>query len=422
MITHFNITNFRSIQKMEIDFTFAEGKAPNGYREMPYHPFLSDKNIRTVPCLALYGANASGKTNIIKAFWTLQEILGKGLTANLHNPNVLQDCDETTIFEIIFSFNGQVFNYTLAYNDTHITREVLKCDEVLVFSIFEKVIDFTHISTAEYTQKMLKKFHSVESLDKNEHFKKPFLSVMGKNYAPLNTKVTDAYTYLTTKLEIHLNNELPLEKAMRNLADMENNQEIDDAFQRIVALLKTLDIGISRIEYDRKELHKFPLKLTRGAEYYIEKEAAKLIETKMKSYHFNHANEEIALSFFEESLGTRKLTPLIALILHVLDDGLVLIIDELECSIHPLLLAELLRLFKDKRYNKHNAQLIFTTHNTDVMDHELMRVSEIGIVNKTKKYGSRIVRISDFDDTRNVTRFRKQYLSGTFSGIPFPYI
>ena len=79
--------------------------------------------------------------------------------------------------------------------------------------------------------------------------------------------------------------------------------------------------------------------------------------------------------------------------LYVLDNGLVLIIDELENSIHPLLLAELIRLFKDRRYNRNNAQLIFATHNTEVMDHELMRVSEIGIINKTVKNGSQIVRI-----------------------------
>lgn len=125
---------------------------------------------------------------------------------------------------------------------------------------------------------------------------------------------------------------------------------------------------------------------------------------------------------FQWELGTRTIAPLLALMLYVLDNGLVLVIDELENSIHPLLLFELIRLFKDKRYNKNNAQLVFATHNTEVMSHELMHISEIRIINKTVKKGSQIVRISDFEGVRNVTRFRKQYLSGNFTGIPSPYI
>ncbi|MFA7672051.1 MAG: AAA family ATPase, partial [Sphaerochaetaceae bacterium] len=154
----------------------------------------------------------------------------------------------------------------------------------------------------------------------------------------------------------------------------------------------------------------------------IDKVDTELSTTDIKIYRLNYANEEVSLPFNNESLGTKKLAPLLALILYVLDNGLVLVIDEIGNSIHSLLLAEMIRLFKDKRYNKSNAQLIFTTHNTDVMDHELMRISEIGIINKTLKKGTTIVRVSDFDGIRNVTRFRKQYLDGRFSGIPFPYI
>jgi AAA15 family ATPase/GTPase len=87
-----------------------------------------------------------------------------------------------------------------------------------------------------------------------------------------------------------------------------------------------------------------------------------------------------------------------------------------------LLLVELVKLFKDKRYNKANAQLIFTAHNTNIMDDELLRKSEIGIITKTLAKGSVLQRVSDFEGVRNVTNFRKQYLQGTFSGIPFPYI
>jgi AAA15 family ATPase/GTPase len=77
---------------------------------------------------------------------------------------------------------------------------------------------------------------------------------------------------------------------------------------------------------------------------------------------------------------------------------------------------------KGKQDNKSNAQLIFTTHATDIMEQDMMRVSEIGIVSRTLKQGTTLKRISDYEGVRNVTNFRKQYLDGSFSGIPYAYI
>ena len=113
---------------------------------------------------------------------------------------------------------------------------------------------------------------------------------------------------------------------------------------------------------------------------------------------------------------------MLGLCLCALDRGSILCIDELDRSLHSRLLVEIVRMFKDKRYNKTNAELLFTAHNTDILDDGLMRVSEVGFINKTEREGSTIKRISDFGGKRNVTNFRKQYLDGLFSGVPFPYI
>ena len=86
------------------------------------------------------------------------------------------------------------------------------------------------------------------------------------------------------------------------------------------------------------------------------------------------------------------------------------------------MLLQIIKLFKDKDYNKKNAQLIFTTHNTDILDSELLRVSEVMITNKTNKTGTQINKLSDYPDIRNINNFRKRYLDGEFSGIPYAYI
>ncbi|MCA6071914.1 MAG: ATP-binding protein [Endomicrobium sp.] len=149
----------------------------------------------------------------------------------------------------------------------------------------------------------------------------------------------------------------------------------------------------------------------------------------INSYHKDTNNKEVIFDFFEaESRGTRVLLGLICKILEVLADGKVLIIDEIDRSIHPLVFAKIIEIFKDKDYNEENAQLVFTTHCTDILEANILRLSEVATVNKNLNEGSTIRRISDFKDSpefrniRNTTDFRKLYLQGVFKGIPFPYI
>jgi len=112
------------------------------------------------------------------------------------------------------------------------------------------------------------------------------------------------------------------------------------------------------------------------------------------------------------------------LVLHALNVGGLLIIDELECSLHPLLMREIVMLFKKRSRNPNGAQLVFSTHNTDILDDSILRLSEVSLMRKTLANGTitrRLVDIRDEgEDIRNVTNFRKQYLDGLYSGIPHP--
>jgi AAA15 family ATPase/GTPase len=133
----------------------------------------------------------------------------------------------------------------------------------------------------------------------------------------------------------------------------------------------------------------------------------------------------VLLNFLKhESAGTQRLAGLIGLILAALKTGGVFLVDELECSLHPLLMRELVLLFKKRRHNPKHAQLIFTTHNTDILDDSILRLSEIALVRKTPANGTLVRRLvdakKDGEDIRNVTNFRKQYLAGFYSGVPHP--
>lgn len=143
------------------------------------------------------------------------------------------------------------------------------------------------------------------------------------------------------------------------------------------------------------------------------------LQDRVYVFHGDGHGREIALDLErDESEGTKVVAGLVGMSLLVLKTGGVLVVDGLDKSIHSLVFREVVRLFKDREYNRHNAQLVFTAHNTDLLDADTLRVSEVGIVDKSQDGGTIVHRISDYRDMRNVLNFRKQYLQGTFQGLP----
>ena len=106
----------------------------------------------------------------------------------------------------------------------------------------------------------------------------------------------------------------------------------------------------------------------------------------------------------------------------VIQGGYPIVIDELNAKLHPLLVRLLLNMFSNPETNPNNAQLIFTAHNTDILDDDILRVSEICFTSKNIEDGTVIRKASSFKGIRNVNNFRKKYLHGEFAAIPYPYI
>lgn len=421
MLLSFQIKNYRSILDLNLPMTYAEKKAPNGYKQMELLPFLEEGDVRNIPCLAIYGANASGKSNIVKAFASLVGIINDRYNPKAISPNILHPQDNIISFALEFLQDGRKFLYSLEVDEKEIVDERLVENSKIVFSIANRTTSFTAIATDVYPSKKLDTIFSVECLDQKQQFRTPFLSVVGKNYAGLNDSMTVAYGFITNKLEVYPSNNFPFSFGLDRLTNTDSGMDPQKAFDDIATILRKLDIDITRMEYKRDELGK-EVRAFPGSQYEVNISNKMITATEISSYHENILGNEVQFNFKEESLGTQRVACLLGIVITALRKGNLLVIDELGNSLHPYLFAEIVRMFKDKRYNTLNAQLIFTTHNTDIMEQDMMRVSEIGIVNKTLKKGTVFKRVSDFEGVRNVTNFRKQYLDGTFSGIPHSYI
>ena len=424
---------------MTVNFPSAQKKAPPGFRESDL-VFFSEpkKGERLVPVLALYGSNASGKSNVLMALGAFRDCALSGV-AGKFRPNKLHHGFLSTVFEAAFFIDGRPFVYLLEYDRDEILRESLKADGTLLYSIEAGQGVFDAVATASYPAARLLEIFRVECSTPKKKQTSSFLSVIGQRYPGLNSRLTSVCEYFQSNIAVFSENGIHLSRGVDRLAAVLEKEDDPDplitAFGRITDLLENLDIHISRMELDRRRkvlprdmqdhtyLDVKPDFLTRVTSFGKEGENIVLNRDRVRSFHEDVEGKEVEFDFAtEESSGTQIVAGLLGVFLAALDTGGVVAIDELDRSLHPLLLIELVRLFKDRRYNRKGAQLVFTVHNTDILDANLLRVSEVGIISKTLEGGTKLCRISDFKGVGNIENFRRQYLTGSFSGIPFPYI
>lgn len=428
MIKSFTVQNFKSILDLTLDFSYSEGKAPNGYEEMETLPFLElvknkKKPIRLVPCMALYGANAAGKSNIIYALYTLKTIIYNGIE-NLYTPNKLNYKYETTTFILEIYIKNILYKYELQYNNTTILKEILLVDNKKIYSINNGILEAKKIITTTYDTKKLKEIYQVECCNADKMQQKTFLHIIAKNYAGLNKFIYDFAAYINLNVTILGHPDFPVIAGL-DMLEKYCGQDKQQAFNNIVNILRKFDFDITKMKFEEEliaeNIRDGLNKQNINGELFVRDN--KLYTNKIYSYHKDINNNEVEFDFRkEESLGTNILAGLLGPILATLHLGSVLCIDELERSIHPLVLREIIKMFKSKRYNKNNAQLIFTAHNTDILDDDILRVSEICFTSKNIEDGTVIRKASSFKGIRNVNNFRKKYLHGEFAAIPYPYI
>ena len=343
--------------------------------------------------------------------------------------------NETTYFESKIVLNGSIFTYGVEYSEKKIVHEFLnegqEDDNRPIFEIKDsELVHFSKVSSATYKEKDLKEFLRVECSDKDGLQNRTFLYLMGTKYPALNKNIADVLEFFLKSVFISLNNQIPAGLGMKMLEDALKNQgQKETAFDKLQKITTKLDFGIERLEIDRTKLeqdaageYQLQINPLEGGPIGVRREGPEAFAEYLYSYHKNDEQKEVRFNFNRESMGTQIAFGVLGSILAALEKGGLVLIDELDRSLHSLVFQQIVQMFTNKRYNTQNAQLIFTAHNTDLLDADILRISEIDFVNKTKKKGTTIQRLVEFSDVRNVTNFRKRYLSGEFDGIPFPYL
>jgi len=399
MIRTFCVENFLSIK----DRTVISFIASPLTDETSYENYFLNNKERILKGMAFYGSNATGKTNILLALETLSEI-AIGITYPNKKPLPYYPfllCGETkrkpTSFMIEFSLDDKSSNYrySITYNSTLIINEKLEKQTSQKYSIvFDRNItnsrNFIYWGK-EYASKALLNtlYHSLSP-------SKSYLSVFGM----LNIKdLANAYRFFKECL-FHITPQMN-QSSNYDIKGLENNKQLQNFTLR---LLKAADINITNFKFAKRKIN------TDIGDGY-QADVNLLLEHSCDTNKF-------FIDFCCESLGTKKIFVIAQYLNQIFNKASILVVDEIESSFHPDLTKLILALFFDKTINKCNSQLVFTSHETSLLDLDLLRREQIQFVYKDKKtQGTFIKFLKDFH-VRKTDDIAKSYLAGRYDTSP----
>lgn len=389
MLAEFRVSNYRSFkdeQVLSLIATSEESKGTNSVEVGGYNILKS---------AVVYGANASGKSNLIKAMACMIEIVSNsaGYKPDQPLPVTPFAFDEKaktrpSTFEVTFFMDGIRYQYGFSATSKKITREwLLSWPKGRSQTWFER------------------------DIEEDEPYFGP--SLRGQNKAILG-KVKGNSLFLSTAAQWDHEQlskiykwfeeefrELPPRKSGTQVTDqlffsMKNIEEGAEYYNLAMELLKSADFGIDGIDIEKIDF------------------------SKLSGYskRFTHCNGKYSLSIEEESDGMQKFYALLGPLLESIEYGYTIFEDGLELNMHPLLTRKLIEFIRDlEGVDNKCAQLIFTTHDTTLLDPELFGRDQVWFTEKDKQGATQLYSLADYKDVRKGEPMQKRYLAGRYGAI-----
>ena len=400
MILEFSVKNFLSF-KEKVTFSMIA----NSNKELNDN-YVEIGGNKVLKSAAVYGANASGKSNLFKILTLVVLMLrsSNSVDINAKLPLIPFKLDKGSVnkpseFEIKFILDETRYVYGFIADKDKIY------DEYLYYypnGRETKIFDRTNINEYSYTQKDEKILREIEAKNAQNKF---FLAT-ATNWNFDKTKA--AYNFLTNGIGTCNNLEI-----LKNMAYKMYETNPDYLKDFAIDFLQKADFNIedyqiSQIDVPGEFLTAIPEFIT------------KTLPDKPKAYQvlFKHKNSDNYLSINEESLGTQMIFAFIPFLADSLKNKKVLIIDELDKSLHPFLVQYIVEIF-NAEINKNGSQLIFNTHDTNLLDLNILRRDQIWFTEKNSETGeSDLYSLSDFS-VRKQENVEKGYMLGRYGAVPF---
>jgi len=407
MIVDFTVSNFRSIKEKQTLSLYAEGSSKHLLSNIAYP---AGEKIGVLKTAGIYGANASGKSNWLLAFRALQYLVVKsgefkdGDSIDCYEPYLLSESTNNApvSFEVEFTLDGLRYIYEIAFNAKEILTESLSYFPGQQSANIFKKEEGKRWENISFGSKYIGGKKKFALFDNNS-----YLSKAG-NSADSPEIVRSVYNFFRNSL-IRLGHDYNLK-----LYDWrENTTKVN----KISKIISHIDAGISSIELNTEE--ELNIDLPADMPDNIKRQVLNEIKHRTMFLHSGLKNEQIRFNEHMESAGTLKFYSILPLLISVFDNGGVLILDELDNSFHPHLAEIIIRLFNDQSVNKKHAQLIFSTHNINLMSPEIFRRDQIWFTEKTNG-ATTLSSLAEFDKkvVKTTTPFGKWYDEGRLGAIP----
>ena len=377
--------------------------------------------IRLLKSAVVYGANASGKSKLFEAMAFMRHfILTSSKEGQIDDPIdvqpfLLSDTTEgkPSSFEIIFIHKGEMYRYGFETDRERIHAEWLyhrpKTKEVELF--YRDFQDFSLHKTR----------FRVTDLIANDRIRPNalLLSVAASWNDKTAGKIFDWFRAFNVISGLK-------GKGFEgfSMTRVSKNKKVKSA---VLKYLKGADLGIEDLEIEKLEANDLPIELKElFNKITTEGENFELLSD-VVTYHKKYGKDNLPVGLVkfsmekDESTGTKKYFALSGPVLETLQNGEVLIVDELANALHPNLVRKLSEMFNSKKYNPNNAQLIFNTHNTMLLNAGLFRRDQIWFTEKDRYGAASLYSLGDFksDKVRKENNFEKNYLKGKYGAIPF---
>jgi AAA15 family ATPase/GTPase len=427
MLVEFSVENYRSIQeKQTLSMVAADNET---MLDSNTFPVPDNDDLRLVTSAAIYGPNASGKSNLLKAIQVLKNLvinsasrmqIGDKLPVEPFRLNS-ESAKKPSSFEVIFIHNDIRYEYGVSLNRERVFEEWLIAypNEIQQnwFSREYLPDNPTFEQNEGYKwsfgkglkgeKKRIQRFVRSNSL---------FISHAAQNNHP---QLTEVFYFFENEINILSHNYRHIEFTLSRFDE-------DDNFKFLVAkLISEADIDISGIKIDEKPMpeginsfYKDFLKQKIEQHERADITIDEINKLDIITIHkMNDSDQEVEFDIDDESDGTQRLFEIAGLWLYVLEYGEVILIDELDRSLHPVLSKALIKMFNNPEINKNNAQLIFTTHDTTLLDGEIFRPDQIWFTEKDNSM-TKLYSLFDFRPRENES-LQKGYLLGRYGAIPF---
>jgi len=437
MLISFSVTNFRSFHEEQTLSMVASQRQPDHPDHLtPIHSL----DQKLLPVAVIYGANGSGKSNLVKSLAFVQRLVVQGVQSgqSIGRQRFLfgtSDPTEASAFEVRFTAGKCSFGYGFKITDKEVLEEWL---DLLTGSgevnLFERVTSPDGLATVEAGKALtgdgFGDHEKVVALAKvgvrsNQLFLAGIRETLDSNsHGPLIASVLNWFSSVVI---------VSADASFRKLAEW-LDQDLN--FAKFAGdFLHDSSTGVDRLSVQKNEIRD-PEVLQRitegskregarilpsvnvGEEILVEHgEGIKFLLRTIRAEHASAEGGPVELPFHEESDGTQRLTHLLPALFQLKEEHRLYVIDEIDRSLHPLLSRKFIEFFL-KVCKVHGGQIIITTHESNLMDLDLLRRDELWFTEKNPKGATALYSMSDFK-VRTDLKIEKGYLHGRFGAIPF---